>query len=465
MINRKRNIQMKYTMLAKYGIRVFFTGSLILLSLICRAQEKLTLEQCIILAKEADKTVQAAMYGEESAGYEKSAAKANFFPSFSISGIGTWSKAKESYSSGDGMLPVFGQDGKPTGSSAYFPGINLNLELGLLYSIGVTVEQPIYMGGKVRTGYKMASLGNELASQNRRLAEQDIIINVSKSYANAVKASEIVKVAMAYRELLEELMRSVESARRHGMKSYNDVLKVKVKLDESILNLQKVENGFELALMDLCRHIGYKLTADIKIDTLLPAISMHSGMFSEIDITNRPEYIMLEKKSELAMRKVNFVKSDALPQLGVFGQYGYLHGLELNNNKLLGDWNFIAGVKLSVPLFHFGGRANKVRSAKALYKQTAAERENTNSLLELEAVQAANNLKEAELELKLALSSVESANENLRTSTKQYEAGLESLSDLLEAQTLWQQANQALIDARIGRYISLITYQKVSGQM
>lgn len=429
----------------------------------CHAQTVLTLDECIRLAKENNKKIEASEQQLLSSLYEKRSAKALFFPSFSLAGNVLYSTADGSYSSGMGQLPVLGADGVPTGQSALFPGINLAYDFGWIYSGAVKLEQPIYMGGKIRAGYRMARIGNEIAQQSKRLAESEIIVETSRAYANVVRAEELVQVAESYHGLLTELMRTVESARRHGMKSQNDVLKVKVKLNESELGLRRAENGHRLAMMNLCHYIGRPLTDKIKTDNALPEMGVGYGQ--EDGISNRPEYLMLEQQGELAKQKINVARSEYLPQVGLVGQYGYLNGIELNGKKLFDSWNFLAGVQVSIPIFDFGHRINKIKSAKAQYAQIQAEREDTNEQLSLEMAQSFNDFDEACLERTLAESSVVSAEENLRTSRLQYEKGMETLSDFLEAQTLWQQARQTQVEARVNCYLKWLEYQKATGKI
>ncbi len=115
------------------------------------------------------------------------------------------------------------------------------------------------------------------------------------------------------------------------------------------------------------------------------------------------------------------------------------------------------------PLFHFGERANKVKSAKAKLEQTRLEQENASEKMLLELMQAANNLDEARLETELSDRSLEQAEENMKVSGKQYEVGLETLSDYLEAQMLWQQAYQTRVDAHFQLYVNYIAYLKAGG--
>lgn len=408
------------------------------------AQTVLTLNECIRLAKENNKSIKASECQLQAAQQDQRSAWANFFPSFSLTGSALYSTADGSYSSGS-------------------TGIDLSYKFGWLYGGGAKVEQPVYLGGKIRAGYRMGKIGSDMARQNRRLTESEVVVETSRAYAEAVRAKELREVATSYHTLLTELMRTVESARQHGLKSRNDVLKVQVKLDESELDLRRTGNALRLATMNLCHYTGRPLTDTLETTDALPATDYAAT--AEVGIYNRPEYHILEQKSELARQNVALSKSERLPQVGLVGQYGYLNGIEFNERKLLDSWNFLVGVQVSVPIFNFGGRTAKTRSAKAQYAQVQAERDNADELLTLEMTQSLNNLDEARLEVRLAESSVESAEENLRTSRLQYDKGMELLSDYLEAQTLWQQAHQTQVKVRIDCYLCWLKYRKATGQI
>ena len=150
--------------------------------------------------------------------------------------------------------------------------------------------------------------------------------------------------------------------------------------------------------MNLCHLIGRPLTDRIEVADDLP--DLPSTPVPAADLMARPEYRLLDRKAELAREQLRLARSERLPQVGLVGNYGYLHGVELNGQNLLGGWAFTAGVQVSVPIFHFGGRSNKVRSARARFEQAQAERLDGGELLQLEATQATNNLDEAQLEIR-----------------------------------------------------------------
>ena len=430
------------------------------------AQELLTLDQCRQLALDNNKRMVAASKQTQAAHYTVKSYKGNFFPNFTASGTGLYSSANGTFSLPGGNLPTFLPDANgqpiPNGGFAYFPGIDLNYKVRTVWMGSLQVEQPIFMGGKILAAYKMATLGKQMAQLNENLTATEVILETDQAYALMVKAQEMSKVAESYHAVLQELMKNVQSAYKHGLKSKNDVLKVQVKLNESELAIRKAENALRLANMNLCHLIGKPLIETLQISDDFPVIEQ--AFETQInDITARPEYSLLNKQVDMAKQQVKLSRSELLPQVGIRGSYDYIHGLKVNEQTLFDKGNFSVMMNVTIPLFHFGERINKVRASKAQLEQVRMEQADLNEKMYLELTQAANNLDEAKLQTALADRSLEQADENRRISKGEYEAGLEPLSDHLEAQALWQQAYETKVDAHFQLYLSYVKYLKAAG--
>lgn len=427
------------------------------------AQEVLSLEQCRTLALAYNKEIAASVQQTRSAMHTMKSYKGYFFPDLTASATGLYSTADGDYSSGSAQLPVYSSEGTTLGS-ATFPGIALDYEVGTMFLGGVQLEQPLYTGGKLRTAYKMSAINNEMAQINENLTATDVIVRTDDAYASVVKAQEMKKVADKYKALLEELLANVESAYNHGLKPRNDVLKVQVRLNESELSVRKAENSLRLALMNLCHYIGKPLTESIQVADDFPTVSDLTNLQTN-DISLRPEYALLDRQEALALQQIKLNRSEMLPTIGLQGAFNYLHGFELNDETLFDKGNFAVLLNVNIPIWHFGARAQKVKAAKAKLEQTRLERENQNEQMLLELAQAANNVDEAQLECEIAQRSLEQAEENMRVSQSEFNHGLETLSDHLEAQTLWQQAYQTQVDARYQLYLAHVKYQKAAGTL
>lgn len=445
----------------------FITLILLVVTMTCSAQEVLTLEQCREMALKQNKKVAAGNKQTAYAHYLVKSIRGNFFPDFTANSMGLYSNANGAIKIAGGNLPVFVPNANgqtlPNGSFAYFPGTTIDYNVGFAYSAGISLEQPLYMGGKIRAAYRMALLGKEIALQNERLTQIDVLQQTDEAYANVVKATALKRVAQMYHKLLKELMRNVEHAKNQGLSLQNDLLKVQVRLNESELSLHRTDNALCLASMNLCHYIGLPMITSISVTETLPTVPDISILST--DVSNRPEYNILNKQTEMAKQQVCMTRSELLPQIEIGGIFSYLNGLKINNEKLFDKATVSLLLNVSVPLYHFGERMNKVKAAKAKLEQTRLEQENLNEQMQLQLMQSVNNLNEARMEVELTERSLAQAEENMRISKNQYSVGMETITDCLEAQLLWQKAYQQHIEAAFNLYLSYIAYCKATGTL
>lgn len=434
--------------------------------------EILSIDSCRVLALQYNKERQQAALVTEQAEYVRRSAKAMFLPNFSIQGLGLYDTGKGTQtldfnSMLSPMLSGLGQMLAGMGATLpdiSLPGYDLKYKIGWIYSGNIVMVQPIYMGGRIRSGYAMAKTAVGIARQNERLTDAQVIQQADEAYAKVVKAMELVEVAQRYQMMLTELDRNVESAVRHGLRMPNERMKVQVKMDEVELQLRRAQNGVRLAKMNLCHVIGRPLLDNVEVSAEYPVVADLIDL-PTTDISLRPELAILDAQAEMATQQVHLVRAEMLPQVGLLAKYGYLNGIEFNNKTLFEGWNFAGGITVNIPLYHFGEHVNKIKAAKIREEQARLERENKGEMMMLELMQAANNYDEARMEVQLTAKSLEQAEANVKLSKQQYEAGFETLSDYLEAQAQWQQTYETKVDANFRLYLSGVAYLKAAGRL
>ena len=440
------------------------------------AAQTLSLDECIAKALEYNKSLFSAKVKSEQTTFDMKSYKANFYPQINLLALDFYTTAQGQFTIDGGHLPIYnyvesaGQyvpnvtvnpDGSYTlNQYADFPSQVMKWKLKNMFVGSLSVMEPVYSGGKITAAYQMSKLGVNMANENIRLTESEVIVKTHEAYYLAVKAKELGDVARSYQTLLNELKKNVEGAFKHGMSTRNDIMKMQVKLNEAELNIQKADNAYRLACMNLCHIIGIPLTSDIQVkasEELTEALSVEMGV--------RPEHVILENKTELARQNVKLTKSDYLPNVAVGATLAYLNGGELAGKKLLDRGTASVGVVVKVPINVFGGATNKVRSAQAAYQIAQLEQQDYDEQMQLEYSQCQNNFDEAQTELNLCQVSLDQAVENMRLSKQQYEVGFETLSDYLEAQALWQQCNANLVNARCQCQLAQVKLLKASGQL
>jgi outer membrane protein TolC len=456
----------------------------LLLGLSIQAQEQLSLQQCRDLALQNSQQVEIAQAQMNAAEAQKNAARAMYLPNVSASLTGIYRHeevSQELYMPTYAFNPLTGQlepnvamhplTGQPILDDAGNPVFNMYaympLELSMkgAYMAGVTVEQPLYAGGQIYQGNQMAKLGVQMANNNIELQQQNVILDVDQAYWMYVAVAEKVKLANEAVKTLEELLTLVQNNVDAGMIHKNELLKVQVQLNQAKLDQQKAKSGLELSRMALCRMIGKPFdTAVIPNDTLIQVSdSLLLTMGSE-SYTSRPEYRLLQQQILLQEKQVKLTRGQFLPSAGVQLGYSSVGGIELSGEEITNSGTMVMA-SVSVPIFHFGEGHYKVKAEQQKLMQRQLELEQNSELMQLQLEKTKFDVKDARLRVQMAEEALVQADENLKVNQDFYTYGKALLTDVLMAQTQWQQAYSELIDAKTDYKIKETMYLKASGQM
>jgi len=451
----------------------------------------LTLEQCRAIALDSSAILRNAQLTEEKTDLDRKAVITNFLPKFSGYGLYLWTSDSFDYDFSGGALPVYKNvygnlvpdlmkdaagnivynNGIPVFNQyAIIPPMTLSVDLANTFTAGVSVSQPVFMGGKIISGYRMAALGTEMAKLNSELKAEEVTVSVDEAYWMYVKTCRLLEAAESFESTVTEVYRFVEDAIDVGMATSTDLVKVEVQRNNAALAVAKARNGKRLSMMNLCHILGLPLTTEIEVDqsgfTLdSTAVIPESIALGSDSIENRADYRLLAGQAELKRRNVDFVRSDFLPQLGVMASYGYSYGLKLMDETLLNQAGFTVMATLKVPIFAWGEGYLKIKSAKKEYEMAQNELERLSGMMELEKAKNSYAVSEAALQVRLAESSLRSAENNLKVCRDQYELGMETIVNVLEAQSQWNKCSCDYISAVADYKLSCTKYLKSIGRL
>lgn len=401
--------------------------------------QTLTIGEARELALQHNHDIAKAAALREQAKEQRLTAQSYFFPRISATASGGLSTA-------DDELSIMGNA--------------IGYDLHSLFTAGISLQQPLFMGGKILASYRMATLYTDLAAQQEVLTRTEVIVRSDEAYTNVVRASEMVAVAESYHRLLAELERQVDAAVRNGMAVRNDLLKVQVRGNEAELALTQANNALRLARMNLCYVIGLPIDSLVEVSADIPTPEI---LLTQGNLEARPEAIIKGKQLAIANQQLRLQRSEFLPQLALVGGYNYVTGGKIAGRTLLDNGYASVGLSLSIPLITSGERTHSIRSAKAEQLIAAIEQADVDEQLQLDFAQAANQLDEALLEVHMREKSLEQAEENLTLTRRQYDVGLETLSELLDAQALWQECAAGVVDAKCQLFVANTQYTKAAG--
>jgi outer membrane protein TolC len=477
------------------------------------AQRVLTLDECHRLALENNKELKVAEEEVNKARYEMYSSYANYLPKLEATGsymhnskslqllsdeniaalnsVGTMTQAQIDAYKAD-MMAFYQSNPEaymamlndPTMSKILNDLMTLNEEDALnqigqqvsdafnidtrnVYAGTITIQQPVFAGGKILAYNQITKDLKELAESKLEMQQQETVATTDKAYWQIVSIANKLKLAESYTETLRSLSNDMDKMVAEGVATTSDQLSVKVKLNEAETALLKAQNGLALSKMLLCRICGLPLDsnivlADENLEDVLVTNSHPS--YSESDVeANRPELKCLSIANDIYAKKVWVTRADYLPTIGAFGNYVVSNPSCFNGfqNEFGGLWNF--GVMAQIPIFHWGEGYNKTRMAKTEAKIQQYKYEDSKEMIMLQVRQCEKQLGEADARMRLTQEKLNDADENLRMATAGFREGVVESSVIDLAQTAWLQAHSDYIDAKIDRIMAEVNLRKAAG--
>lgn len=352
--------------------------------------------------------------------------------------------------------------------------MGMELRMRGTYMAGISLTQPIYTGGKIATGKRLARIGNETAREQQRMTRMDVIVEADKAYWTYIAVARKVGMLESYSAQMDTLHRQVAAACRAGMATENDLLRIEAERSDVQYQLQKAKNGADLCRMSVCRIIGVGFDTQIEpTDTLVMGESIPLAS----DLSLRPEIALLEKQVEADKQQIRMAKSDMLPSVGLMAGYTYYGNIKLEGTATTNDGSsqpfsqefrdgiWMAMLSVRIPIFHWGENRKKVRKARYQLENSELELRKNTRLFSIEVQQSIRNVQDGQQLVQTAQTGLRQANENLRVTRNRYASSMAPLSDLLDAQSQWQQAESNLIEAQTQCKIYETEYLRATGKL
>lgn len=418
------------------------------------AQEQVySLEECIQMATASNELLKAEELKIDMAKAKKGEVGVNFFPKVSLGAA---------YSHIEDPLQPIDWDHALLGLGQYLPEKikdKTAIDLGNTRVGTVSFVQPIFMGGKIINGYKMASSAVDLAGIMMETKERELELSVEETYWQVVTLSSKLELATKLATLLDEAVANVDLAVKEGVATEADALSIRVKQSDANQLRLKVENGLSLSKMLLAQKCGlglesdYRLADEVTLDTARNEVIGTPILLSEQEISGgidaRPEVRALETADKIFAAKERVELADAFPKVVLLGGYTTINpnlfaGMQ---DEYGGSWHVAVGLQIPLTDIYTGitKRKGAVAERGIKQRQLTDAREKIN----LQIHQLLLNNQEAYKQLSAAKLSLSSADETLRQAQLGYKEGVIPLLVLTEAQTSWSAAYDSYIDAAI----------------
>ncbi len=325
---------------------------------------------------------------------------------------------------------------------------------------------PIYQGGQIVNGVKLADIRKSMQEENYRLTRNEVLANVVNTYNKILQLRELRNASLSSVDALEKQLRNTRLMTDVGRVARVDLLKVEVQLANERQRLLSIDEGLSTSLENLQYLMGKRepvLSTEVMLSDPLVMNDFLTPAFDQAMETgkkNRPEYLLAAKNVQEAGVNSKITRGKLLPNIAGFGGYIDQYGFK----PWYGEANWFTGVNVSIPIFERSLYADIARDA-VLEKKTGERLRAVQDRLRLDILSALSSLKESRNRVLTSRTATEQAKESFRIEELRYQSGAGAVVDMLLAQAAYMTAvanhSQSLFDYNA----ALVAYRKATGTM
>lgn len=410
--------------------------------------------------------IRSAKHSIDAAQEQRRESFTKYFPT--VSGTGLWFNANKGMAQTDinlseNISPELGMvlaQSLPPEALAIL-GSPMSISMMKNGTIGsLMAVQPVFAGGQIINGNKLAKVGEDVSRLQLQLSENEVEKQTEQYYWQLVSLQEKMKTIEAVQTLLADINKDVDVAVRAGVAMRNDLLQVQLRQNDVESQKLKVQNGINILHLLLAQYCGlnnseFVIESAEYVDGSSPQVIKQDCDQALLGTT---EYKLLNKQVEATnlQRKMEIGKN--LPIISVGAGYNY-HNLLDNNHSFA-----MVFATVSVPISDWWGGSHAIKRKKIEQQKAEEQLADNSELLKIRMQNAWNNVEESHQQLQIAQRSIEQAEENLRLNRDYYRAGTSKMSDLLEAQLLYQQSLDRRTDVYADYRNKLLEYRQATGQ-
>lgn len=329
-------------------------------------------------------------------------------------------------------------------------------------SANVTAVQPVFAGGRIVNGNRLAEVGAEAAVLERQNAVDDVTLTAEKYYWQLVTLKSKRHTLEDVIALVDTLEYQVGVALKAGVTTRNELLKVQLRKNELRSTMVDLDNGIALSRQLLAQYIGLDGDsidiAESETPEEVPAFPSDIYIDPNAALGMTTDYHLLQKKVKAAELEEKIAVGENLPTVGVGA--GYFYDDIISQRHGFGA----VFVSVSVPITSWWGGSHAIKRRKIESANARREMEDLSQMLCIKMVNAWDDLTSAHRKMQIAKESIAQSAENLRMNENFFLAGVSNVTDLLDAQTLYRQSLDQYTEAYGAYCVARVSYLQATNQ-
>ena len=329
------------------------------------------------------------------------------------------------------------------------------------FSNGLTLELPIYSGGALSGAIDKASKNYVYYQYGMTQSYQDTKLNATTGYYAVLEAANTVALDKESVKQLAEHVKNTQAQFNVGVVAKIDVLRSQVALANAEQVLTQAENTYNIAVASLNNVIGLPISSELSVSESLAYKKYNNTLENCITyaMANRPEIHQYAAAVDMAKASQKIANAGNMPTVAATAATGWLSDSwpATDNN----DWS--VGLTLSLNVWDYGVTAAKVAGAKADLVSAQETYKQVTDSVQLAVRTYYLSLREAEKRISTTSLAIAEAEEAYKIALVQYQAGVGTNTDVIDAQVALTTAKNNYIQALYDYNTSHAQLEKAMG--
>lgn len=344
-------------------------------------------------------------------------------------------------------------------------------------SWGASASVVVFNGMRIKHEIAVRSFDLQAALHDLEKAREDVSLNVTALYMQALFNKELLKVAESQVELSRKQVERSEALVQSGKSPESELFESRALLAKDELNLTQSRNNLTLSLLDLSQAINRESAEgfDIRVPDLDGTVidgterQKTPGSIYDYAVENRPGIMAEKARLESSKKSLLAAKAARYPQISLSGGYSTRYYRSFRNGKkevdvpsnntlppipmdyfhlLKNNSSEYISLSASIPIFNRFATRNNIRSARIgiLTQELGLVEAERNLRKEIE--QAYYSAEAAYEKYVSATKSLEAAREAFRYQEEKTAAGKSTIFDFNDAKTRMEKSESELVQAK-----------------
>ncbi|WP_160137282.1 TolC family protein [Chryseobacterium sp. c4a] len=339
-----------------------------------------------------------------------------------------------------------------------------------MYDFTLSASIPVYMGGKIKNTEKKAAIDTEISTLKTHLDERQLKMEIITAFLQIHHLKE--QQSLINDKMKEDSVniKQVKSLKANGVVTVNEVLRTSLQLSNHKMSWTELDNDIQIAEHKLKTILSLPEPQELHVDTE-DLISDKAAIpyIEELTETalNKNESVGITHKN-LSLKELDqkLTKANYLPKVTAGGEYF----LKYPNMMFFPPEPYayrlgMIGLNLTYPIENLYKNKYKMQKARENIDLAKLQIEENEEKVRHNVYEAYKKFEETDQKVKIAEEAIDQAKENYRIVRTKYANKLSLITELIDADNTYLEAESNLISVKINRQLKYYQLQYTIGNL